>query len=126
MQSNSDRKKRNPFVKIVSVIISIFIIIPLLLTPSKDGYYKYDNRYYYYQSSTWYIYSGYGVWEESYAPKELKNNYKEYFLGEDYSIFYGITDFKYSEFYRGTYVEPEYNSSTDSWNSNSIDWDNDW
>ncbi len=113
----------------------------LIFTSTKsNGYYKYNDTYYYYQSGSWYKYSDYGGWHSATPPDELKSNSSDYYDSYSYSSDYDIDDFSDSDYYRppsssSSSSDSSYSSDWDSssswdsgssWDSSSTDWSSDW
>lgn len=140
----------------LKIILSLFItqilfygivlIIGLILTftTPQNGYYTYNDSYYYCQSGDWYKYT-----EDSWTPTtvndELKNNFNSY--KSSYSSTYDIEKFEDSNYYikpsssdssnskdkksKSSSYDSDWDSSSkwdssDSWDSDYSDWDSDW
>ena len=100
------------------------------------GYYRYDDRPYYYYRGDWYGYDDYGDWYEiDGVDPYLERNYNDYYVSEDYDSGYGVSDFEDSDYWTG-YDDSYYDSNDDydwdsgsdwdSWDSSDTDWDSDW
>lgn len=116
------------------VIVGIFIVFAIVNSyKHPDGYYKYDGNLFYYKSSDWYYYDDYySDWYavEGYDTSELYDSSREYYQGDDsrWATDWGAYDFENSQAY-SDYVEShnsDSDSSYDSWDSGSTDWDSDW
>lgn len=114
---------------IIAVIVGISIHVSIK-TPSR-GYYKYNDTYYYCQSSNdWYYFDPLdAVWlfVDS-IDSELYDNYSNYYENSYYSEGYGITDFSNTQYYS----EPSNNDDNNdwdyggNWDAGDTDWDTDW
>lgn len=119
---------------IMAIITIIMIIIGLILTCflPQNGYYHYNDDYYYYQNSSWYEYDDNYGWYYTSVDDELRHNYRDYYYSRDYNYSYDTSRFEDSSYY----IEPSSSSSgsdsswdwdsSDSWDSGSTDWDSDW
>ena len=108
----------------LAILLAAVLVILLLDSFSPDdGYYNYQNRWYYYGSSNWYVYED--DWIPYNVDTELKNNYEDYYEGETYSSDYDVPDFALTEYYSTTDSDSDWDSS-DSWDSGSTDWSSDW
>lgn len=127
---------RKPFVWVLIVLAVLFVRSALTKKP-QDGYYKYQNDYYYSQGSDWYLYDlDTYSWIPTYVDDELRDNYDDYYQSSGYSYAYGTTDFSDSVFYdEDTSSDSwswdddsdwDWDDSSDSWDSGSTDWDSDW
>lgn len=143
--NSSDNYKsiRNRSQKIVIGIYIIFLIVMAIAFvisifesfKPKRGYYLYDNDYYYYQNGYWYDYGEDDDWDIVYeVPKELKENYSDYYKSNYYYLNSGISNFENSSYYEEPSSSSDYSSddygdtwdSSDSWDSSSTDWSSDW
>ena len=108
-------------------IVAAIIGITAFFTPQR-GYYSYKDNYYYYQNGSWYEYFDVSGWNIVDEIGELKKDYKEYFMSEEYMATYDATDFSISPYYQEPTVDDSDSdwSSSDSWDSGSTDWDSDW
>ncbi len=134
----------------IVIFFSVWFVFP------KDGYYLYNNKYYYRFDGSWYKYNSY--WAKTYdIEEELKQNHKNYYLSSKYNVPRGVSDFRNSSAYREYERQQEYerersrwydsdrstswdsgsssssfwdsdssSSSWSSWDSDSTDWDSDW
>lgn len=126
----------------VSIIgISAFFLFILfgIRTPNQ-GYYRYNDSYYYYQSGRWYEYDDYYGWRRAYVDDYFEDNYDYYYDSGYYDYDYDIDRFEDSSYYSkpssssssSSYdYDSSYDSdsswdSSDSWDSSSTDWDSDW
>lgn len=112
---------------IVSVSLWVIIILALFIKNTKHpkGYYRYNDRDYYYTGSTWYGYYG-NDWFE-YSDSEIDTIYdsdSDYYVDE-WSGDWGES-FINSDAYREYESSHSSDSSYDSWDSSSTDWDSDW
>ena len=117
---------------IIGVIAAIVIIAGLVFGKSErhNGYYQYDDSYYYRQGSDWYTYDSGSGWLPVILDtgSELMTNDDDYWLGSSYDSGYDASDFSDSSFY----VEEDHSDSDwdwdsgDSWDSDFTDWDSDW
>lgn len=115
---------------IIALIVGISIHI-VNKTPNR-GYYKYNDTYYYCQSSNdWYYFDPLdAVWLFADSiDSELYDNYSNYYENSCYSDGYGITDFSNTQYYS----EPSNNEDNndwdfggDNWDADDTDWDTDW
>ena len=98
-----------------------------------NGYYSFEDTYYYNQNDDWYYYdTDDDVWTPTSVPATLGDNYSQYFESTSYNDSEAPADFSDSAYY----VEPDYDAdwddddwdwdSGDSWDSDSSDWDSDW
>lgn len=90
-----------------------------------DGYYNFGNQIYYHYGNDWYTPDSYDDWTET--DFDPGSDYQDYFLGEDYSSDWGVTDFADSQAWQE--IEEDNSSSSsdyDSWDSSDTDWDSDW
>lgn len=135
----------------VLVCLAVFGIRNGLKQESQNGYYLYNNDYYYSQGDDWYLYdTDYFAWMPVEADQELSDHPQDYFQSSGYSYAYGTTDFSDSYYYDpydsgsgyssgGDYdsdYDYDYDSwdddsdwdwdSGDSWDSDYTDWDSDW
>ena len=122
------------------LIISIMILLAIKLP--KQGYYSYNNEYYYYQNLGWYQYDDYNSWEHIVAPEDLKENHSIYYSSYNYNYLYDIDRFEDSIYYDdpetyNDYDDDDYDydygddddydwNSGSSWDSDYTDWDSDW
>lgn len=115
---------------IIALIVGISVHI-VNKTPNR-GYYKYNDTYYYCQSSNdWYYFDPLdAVWLFADSiDSELYDNYSNYYEDSYYSDGYGITDFSNTQYYS----EPSNNDDNndwdfggDNWDAGDTDWDTDW
>ena len=124
-------KNRSPiFIIIVFALVAYLIITTINSRSVRQGYYSYNDGYYYNFHNTWYQFDDvYNTWEEVTVEPELQDNYGNYFsstvpMGEEY-------DFTDSDFYYESYDDDDDDwdsgwDSGDSWDSGSTDWDSDW
>ena len=133
---------------LAAAIVFVFLLFGgsfLRFVIPRDGYYLYNNKYYYHLDSKWYSYSG-SSWGYVSAPEELTKNYNDYYLSSIYSRGYNITNFKDTSYYIKYTREKEEedyqrqrrqersrssiwdsdSSTSSSWDSDSTDWDSDW
>lgn len=127
--------------KLLAVFLAVYIgtqLVPVLMRRLKpegppNGYYSYEDTYYYNQNDDWYYFDDADSdWVPTTAPSTLSDHYTEYFDSSSYSDSQAPADFSDSAYY----VEPDYDedwddddwnwSSNDSWDSDFTDWDSDW
>ena len=135
--ANNSKYSKYAMNKKITILICVlafvfFFGIPILdsfLNP-KQGYYKYNNSYYYHQGSDWYSYNDYYGWKTTNVPEELRKKHSNYYKSSYYNS-YGIARFEDSTYY----IEPSTSSSDSddynwdsgsSWDSDFTDWDSDW
>lgn len=126
------------------IIVIGFLVMIFDHNPSK-GYYNYDGVTYYNVSGDsdtgWYYYDSYDDWvpiEASNVPADIKEtpSANDFYYTPDWDSETQITDFESTEMYQ-EYVESHSYSnsddssdydwgSSDSWDSDSSDWDSDW
>lgn len=115
----------------VCVLLMVFGFVSDYKHP--DGYYQYNDNLYYYVGSSWYYYDDYYCdWysADGYDVSTLYDNSRDYYQGEDssWATEWGAYDFENSQAYYD-YVEShssDSDSSYDSWDSSTTDWDSDW
>ena len=125
-------------VKVFVALFAALVIYALVFgTPApRRGYYRYDDRPYYYYRGDWYGYNNYGDWYEiDNVDPYLEENYSDYYVSKDYDSGYGVSDFEDSDYWTG-YADSYYDSDDDydwdsgsdwdSWDSSDTDWDSDW
>ncbi|MBO7702835.1 MAG: zinc ribbon domain-containing protein [Solobacterium sp.] len=98
-----------------------------ILSHKNDGYYNFgDGTTYYHYGNDWYTETDYGDWVETEPVYE--GDISEYFLGENYTSDWGVSDFKASDTYEELRESESSSSSSDydSWDSSDTDWDSDW
>ena len=103
-----------------------------------NGYYRYNDRPYYYQSGSWYEYDdNTDTWEPSYeTPDDLKTNKEDYYASDTYNRQFADSSFEDSYYYEEPTQETGYDNdwgSSDDWSSGDdwdfdggTDWDSDW
>ena len=119
---NKKKERRN---MIIGLSIFVAVVLALLILDSfdpDDGYYNYQDRWYYYGSSNWYVYEG--DWIPCSVDDALADNCGDYYEG-GYSSDYDVPDFTESEYYSSSDSDSDLDSS-DSWDSGSTDWSSDW
>ena len=140
--SRNTKKQLNPlkisiiFFIAIAALICIVCAIDAMNTPD-DGYYKYNDDYYYCQSDTWYRYDDYaGYWFAASAiDSALTDNYSDYYEGSSYSGSYNISDYSGTSYYYDPSTDSDYNDDWDGgdwdwgggdWDIGDTDWDADW
>ena len=141
--SRGGTSKNNKSGKMIRTAVVAFVLlnagilgVTTLMTGRHAGYYRYNNSYYYQDSSDrWFGYAG--DWLLVDPPDELEDNYKDYSLGTDFDSSWGVTNAKDSYNYQ-YYNNPSSSDDDDSsgwsdddydyddWDSDSTDWDSDW
>ena len=130
---STKRKKSGALVPIIVIICMIFLTAAMALYSAhqhrNDGYYAIgDGTVYYRYGSDWYFtddFSNAGYWYET--DDFPAGDYAEYSLGEDWTSYWGVSDFKSSSTWDS--IQESHSSSSsdyDSWDSGDTDWDSDW
>ena len=122
-------KQRNVF-KNIFLIASIVMMLTFGLfsffdkSHKNDGYYQFGNGtvYYHYGDDWFYDSADYG-WIETDAPS-YQGDASEYFLGEDYTSDWGVSDFRQSQIYEEMHSSES--SDYSDWDTSDTDWDSDW
>ncbi len=107
----------------------------------KEGYYRFDDVYYYCQNEDWYYFSP-SMLEWAYAGSvddELLNNPGRYYESPGYDESFEISSFRSSPFYTGGGYSDGFDDGDDwgadddnwdydfdTWDSGDTDWDSDW
>ena len=118
-------KKKERRSMIVGVGVFVAVVLALLILDSfdpDDGYYNYQDRWYYYGSSNWYVYED--DWIPCSVDDALADNCGDYYEG-GYSSDYDVPDFAQSEYNSTSDSDSDWDSSY-SWDSGSTDWSSDW
>lgn len=126
-------KKRNQALKAFFTSFAVILVLTFgtcgysLYAHRNDGYYQFhDSTVYYHYGDDWYCDSGYYDWVET-DPPAYEGDVSEYFLGEDYTSDWGVSDFRESALYEELHESSSSSSSDyDSWDSSDTDWDSDW
>ena len=115
----------------LAMFLSPFIIMlsAIFFTPS-DGYYEYNDYYYYKQGSSWYRCYDSG-WRHVTPERELKKHYNDYYISKTLPDYTFEQDKTLTKFEDTSYYSPYSSSSSnyydddddDSWSSSSSDWD---
>lgn len=102
----------------------------------KRGYYRHNDSYYYYDTDDWYYYDNYAwilIDDEDLGFYEDYDNYRDYYLDEDYEGGFPVDDFRNSNYYDGYYEqEDDYDwggnddGGWDNWDAGAVDWNADW
>ena len=138
-RSTSGNSGCGPVVLMVCIGIMLLSLISMVAScvggkDRADGYYHYNDTYYYNQHGSWYTYDDDYDWIPAVVDQELEDNASDYYESSNYSSGYGVEDFGDSNYY----VEPsswdsdwddddwDWDSGSDSWDSDSTDWDSDW
>jgi len=122
-------KQRNLYRRIVMFAAIAGLVVTLggtayqMMNHRHDGYYHFDDGIYYHYGDNWYTDTDYG-WVES--EPVYQGDSSQYYLGEDYSSGWGVSDFKESAAYEEIKSQDSTSSDYDSWDSNDTDWDTDW
>ena len=86
------------FIALIMFVSIISAIVTGINTPSR-GYYNYDGTYYYYQSGSWYRYYD-DHWGYYTPPRDLEDNFRDYYSTRDYDYSSGVDDFTDSGYYK--------------------------
>lgn len=94
------------------------------------GYYHHDDDYYYYYHNTWYIWDD-SDWGYAYSDYDwMKDDYKDYYIGNSYdnnTCYDDFTDSSYYDYESDDDWDSDYSWDDDSsWDSSFDDWDSDW
>ena len=133
--------------RILSAVLVVVLGVLILFFSSRytrkpnDGYYRYQDIYYYLQGEDWYYYSP-SILEWSYAglvDEELQSNPAKYFESTRYSRSFNVGSFDESPFYEGSDSgsisereddwsadDDNWDYDFDTWDSGDTDWDSDW
>jgi hypothetical protein len=118
--------------KIISLVVMVAAVLYFFgsciygaVAHRKDGYYQFaeDAPIYYHYGDDWFIGSG-SDWISTSEPT-YEGNSSQYYLGEDYSSDWGVSDFKESDTYERI-SESSSSSDYSSWNSSDTNWSSDW
>ena len=90
-----------------------------------QGYYQYNDNYYYNYRDDWYLYNDdFGTWYPIYTvDDELTQNYGDYYTSYSYDDDYGVQSFSDSSYYNSGSGSSGYSSSWDSGSDSSWSWD---
>lgn len=149
--NNVSPTSKKAFFALIFGIAFVMIIMAFIAASDdsslpSDGYYKYENDYYYCHGFDWYRYDDYyDNWEEIEVPKELHDNHSNYYSSSYYSDGYGVSDIEDSTYAESWGDDTSWDSdnswdsddddswdsdnswdSDDSWDSDFGDWDSDW
>lgn len=128
-ESRSSRSR-----KAFSIIVPIVLFMTLVVGGASyysnrihahDGYYNFGNDIYYHYGNDWYVDDADIGWVET--EFEPGDDYLDYYLGEDFTSDWGVSDFKESRTWEQ--IQEDHSSSSsdyDSWDSSDTDWDSDW
>lgn len=129
------KRKRSASSGLLSNIAEVIVVFYLLYAGGSalmsrfrhthDGYYRINEDIYYRYGDDWYYDSDLYGWTE--CDFDEPENYQEYYLGEDFTSDWGVTDFKDSKAWER--IEEDNSSSSedyDDWDSGDTDWDSDW
>ena len=126
-----------PLFVIISIVAEIFFTFFGFLFFPREGYYDYQDRYYYHQGDSWYVYSDIiDDWQRTSIDEELENHYNDYYESAYYDSEYSASDFSSSSYYSSS----SYDNGSDwdddwddddwdvggDWDSGFTDWDSDW
>ena len=129
---NSQGKRKGCFIAtIVGAILTFFVSLFASGTP--NGYYHYNDNYYYHLGTAWYIYD---ALTSQWAPTTSLDEW----ITEDNADQYTTSSFNGKPFEETGWYEDYYSSDTssdsdsdydwddddDSWDSDDTDWDDDW
>lgn len=113
------------------VLLFVLLLKLNLHTIKGEGYYEYNDQYYYYIGS-WYSYEN-GEWntvDDSNVIDVLSENSSAYFKSKKYDSDYHIKEFPRKEYvddsYYDTYTGSDSWDSSSSWDSSTTDWSSDW
>ena len=128
-KSNVDSKKLTTGICGFLLIIALIAGIASVANHKHDGYYEYDNTYYYRYGNNWTYYDiTQDCWYDTYSFPD-NDNYDSYYIDDDYSNNWGITDVRDSSIWDDWHTSDSgssYDSSYDSWDSGGTDWGSDW
>lgn len=137
-KSAGRRSKFLQSVKNIALQVVLYVSIALVAVglsrcgtkqDNKDGYYRFDNSYYYSQKDIWYLFNPSTLkWCVADGIADaLAENAMDFYDGKTYRNDMGISDFSGSEFY--SYDDDEENWEDDvfdDWDTDDTDWDSDW
>ena len=124
MQSEDDARRGEIIWRLLLLAVAILVVLTVRhsLREPQEGYYRYEDTWYYCQSGDWYAYED-EAWYPADVSTELEEHAEDYFL-EDSEAFDG-TDFALTQYYSTTDTDSDW-SSEDTWCSDDTDWDSDW
>ncbi len=132
---------RNPIILALAAFLAIGIVFRFVGQKPSDGYYHYEDSYYYCQRGDWYLYDySLADWfAVTSVNQELQRNANKYYESYEYQDEYAVTDFDFSRYSDSDlsassdrtddsdYVdESEWEYDYDSWDAADTDWDSDW
>lgn len=150
VSTSKKEKGLKRFLICFAILFSIpWIIVSTILVKAgkHNGYYNYNDTYYYKDYDNWYTYDYNSDWYLTTEPSSYdETDLDPYFMGRDYDdIDWGtttqdfilsaggnvtdFTDVKKSEAYQEAHIsnDNDYSwDSNDSWDSGGMDWDSDW
>ncbi len=121
------RKQKSGKLITAGIIIAVIAVVIGLLVYSRSvhGYYRIDDRLFYRDGTTWYIYYADG-WDRY---DGTLYDYDDYYLGYSYSSDYGAYDVEDSSVWQDNHTSDSSdwgsNDSSD-WDSGGTDWSSDW
>ena len=133
--SDAPKKKRGYGGLIVfgAIVLAFLSLILFGKKSPKTGYYDYAGKYFYCQKGDWFAYDEEHGWGSVSPDPLLEKNHKKFFVGRDYNVSLGVTDFAESEFYvesgkKAETPEPDGSGPENygSWDNEDTDWDDDW
>lgn len=135
------RKKQNSgiFRAVIYCVIAVVgtnIFLHAVSNKFKNGYYHYNDTYYYSLDDNWYYFdTDHNDWyPASGTPEDLTQNADEFYKSDYYDDSSGTTDFSRTDFYSDWEEAHRSDNDSDSdsdwdssdWDSSDTDWDSDW
>lgn len=138
------KSKRGVWKKLAIIMAGLAFfgtLFALLGNAPKTGYYHHKTHTsivedYYYLGGKWYAWYDALNWRMASPPQELKDHWRDYYQGSDYTAAHAIADDDFTDFSTTTYYDNYQSShssddsyswdSSDSWDSGGMDFDSDW